>query len=116
MLYCLAVEENSVNRPSGWVEWRGLGRTQWASEEGIAPFLFGPIEDRTFCDAPSPLSRNSRSFNARRSRSHSEWGLCQTSLGSAIYRPRLDSPSLKGWQGLQSPSHEPARNRIASKE
>jgi hypothetical protein len=116
MLYCLAVEENSVNRPSGWVEWRGLGRTQWASEEGIAPFLFGPIEDRTFCDAPSPLSRNSRSFNARRSNSPSEWELCPTSLGSAVHRPRLDSPSLEERQGLQRPSLQPARNRTVSKE
>lgn len=116
MLYCLAVKEHSVNRPRRWVEWRRLGRTVWASEEWTAPFSFGPIEDRTFCDAPSPLSRNSRSFNARRSITTSEWELCQTSRGSAVYKPRLDSPSLEGWQGFQRPSHEPARNRAASKE
>jgi hypothetical protein len=57
MLYCLAVEEDSVNRPSGGVEWRRLGRTMWASEERTAPFSFSPIEDRTFRDAPH-LSRN----------------------------------------------------------
>jgi len=116
MLYCLAVEENSVNRPRRWVEWRGLGRTKWASEEWTAPFSFGPIGDRKFCDTPPPLSRNSRSFNARRSSSSSEWELCQTSRGSAVHRPRLDSPSLEGRQGLQRPSHEPTRNRTASKE
>jgi hypothetical protein len=116
MLYCLAVEGNSVNRPRRWVEWRRLGRTMWASEEWIAPFSFSPIEDRTFRDAPSPLSRNSRSFNARRSISTSEWELCQTSRGSAVYRSRLDSPSLEGWQGLRRPSLQPTRNRTASKE
>ena len=115
MLYCLAVEEDSVNRPSGWVEWRRLGRTMWASEERTAPFSFSPIEDRTFRDAPH-LSRNSRSFDARRSISTSEWELCQTPRGSVVYRSRLDSPSLEGRQGLQRPSHEPTRNRTASKE
>ena len=115
MLYCLAVEENSVNRPSGWVEWRRLGRTMWASEERTAPFSFSPIEDRTSRDAPH-LSRNSRSFNARWSVSTSERELCRTSRGSAVYRSRLDSPSPEGWQGLLRPSLQPARNRTASKE
>lgn len=116
MLYCLAVKENSVNRLRRWVEWRRLGRTMWASEERTAPFSFGPIEDRTFRETPSPLSRNSRSFNARQSNSPSEWELCQTSRGSSVQRPRLDSPSLEGRQGLQRPSLQPARNRTASKE
>ena len=115
MLYCLAVEENSVNRPSGWVEWRRLGRTMWASEERTAPFSFSPIEDRSFHDTPH-LSRNSRSFDARRSISTSEWELCQTPRVSAVYRSRLDSPSLEGWQGLRRPSLQPTRNRTASKE
>jgi hypothetical protein len=115
MLYCLAVEEDSVNRPSGWVEWRRLGRTMWASEERTAPFSFSPIEDRTFRDALH-LSRNSRSFDARRSVSTSAWELRRTSRGSAVYRPQMDSLSHEGWQGLRRPGLQPARNRTASEE
>jgi hypothetical protein len=116
MLYCLAVEGNSVNRPRQGVEWRGLGPANWASKERTAPFLFGPIEDRTFCDAPPHLSRNSRSFNVRSSSPTSVREFCQTSRSSAVYRSRLDSPSLEGWQGLRRPSLQPTRNRTASKE
>jgi hypothetical protein len=88
----------------------------WASEDWTAPFSLGPIEDRSFCAAPSPLSRNSRSFNARWSVSTSGWGLCQASRGSAVYEPRPDSPSLDGWQGSQMPSRDSSGNRTASKE
>ena len=113
MLYCLAVKGDSVNRPRQLVEWRGLGRTQWASKEGIAPVLFGPTENSTFRDT-LPLSRNSRSFDVRSSRSSSAKELFQTSLGSAVCRTRLDSPSFEGWQGLRWPSHASAGNRTAS--
>ncbi len=44
MLYCLAVKGNSVNRPGQVVEWRGLGRAQWALEEGTDRLVFGPFE------------------------------------------------------------------------
>jgi len=113
MLYCLAVREDSVNRPERGVEWRRIGRTMWASEERIAPFSFGSIENRTFRDVPPHLSRNSRSFKVRSSSSTSARELCQTSRCSAVYRSRLDSTSIEGRQGLRRSSHEPARNRTS---
>jgi hypothetical protein len=113
MLYCLKVREDSVNRPERGVEWRRIGRTMWASEQRMAPFLFGSIEDRTFHDAPLHFSRNSRSFNVRSFSSDSATELCQTSRGSAVCRSRLDSPSLEGGHGLRRPIHEPAGNRTA---
>jgi hypothetical protein len=116
MLYCLAVKEDSVNRPRRGVEWRGLGRTMWASEERTAPFFFSPIGDHTFCDTLPHLSRNSRSFNTRPSSPTSASEFCQMSRGSAVYRSRPGTDSFEEWQGLRRPSHEPASNRTTSKE
>jgi hypothetical protein len=110
MLYCLAVKGDSVNRPREVVEWRGLGRTQWAPEDRTALLLSGPVDSITFRDAP-PLSRNSRLFNVSSSRSGLAGELLRTSLGSAVCRSRLDSPSFEEWQDLRWPSHDPARSR-----
>jgi len=103
MLYSLTVEEDSVNRPKGWVGGRGLGLGDWASTERTTLLLLGPSEGYAFCDTP-PLSRNSRCLSVHSSGPASVGRTCQTSRGSAAYVSRPDSPSIQGWQGLSGPS------------
>ena len=113
MLYCLAVEEDPINRPTRRVEGRGLGN--WASGERTALFSYGHSEGHASCETP-PLSRNSRSFKVRSSGYASAGEASQPSRGSAVYRPRLDFPLPEGRQDLRRPSLQPTRNRTASKE
>jgi hypothetical protein len=103
MLYSLTVEEDSVNRPKGWVGGRGLGPGDWASTERTTLLLFGPSEGHPFRET-SPLSRNSRWFNAHSSGSTSAGEPYRMSRGSAAHVSRPDSPSIQGWQGLSGPS------------
>jgi hypothetical protein len=93
MLYCLAVKGDSVNRPREVVEWSGLGRTQWASEEG-RPLFAQWVTFRI----RNPLPKLVRSTHAGPSQLRNE--LCQTSRGSAVYRPDSPSPG----QGLRAMS------------
>lgn len=90
MLYCLAVGEDPINRPTWGVGGRGLGNR--AAAERTAPSFCGRSGSHVFSETLPP-SRNSRSFKVYSSGSASAREACQPSQGSAALVSRPDSPS-----------------------